>query len=58
MGTARYIEMDAVDFLPSSVNFNGGLSIELLGRGKASFWVRERLAKWLSIAERSAADVY
>ena len=37
MGIARCIEMDAMDSLPSSLSFGGGLSIELLGRGKAFF---------------------
>ena len=37
METARCFETDVVDALPSNLNFNGGLSIELLGRGTAFF---------------------
>jgi hypothetical protein len=37
METAGCIETDVADALPSSLNFNGGLSIELLGRGKVFF---------------------
>ena len=37
MGTASCTEMEAGESFPSSLNFHGGLSIELLGQGEAFF---------------------
>ena len=37
MGTASCTEMEAGESFPSSLNFHGGLSIELLGQGQAFF---------------------
>ena len=39
--TGKRVEVDTVDSLPSSLSLNGGLSIDLLGRGNAFFGLGE-----------------